>query len=160
MIAIKNKQQGAALLVSLILLLIMTLVGISAIDSVTMQSQMARNAKFSQDCYQLALSEIEANSRKTSATNPEGFSERIQQVTIEDTIIPFLDAEYKMQDLANDLSMNLTANAIYKGEGTRWDGSGEVTGLKFEINSNCIVAGGGGSNQTQGINVPSPKSET
>jgi len=43
--AIKNKQQGAALIVSLIMLLIMTLLGISSMNSTTMEEKMSGNTR-------------------------------------------------------------------------------------------------------------------
>ena len=53
-----NKQSGATLIVSLILLLVLTLVGVSAIEDVTLQAHMARNSQFQVHTYQVALSEI------------------------------------------------------------------------------------------------------
>ena len=53
-------QEGATLIVSLILLLVLTIVGISTIESVNLQSLMARNSQFQVESYQVALSEIEA----------------------------------------------------------------------------------------------------
>lgn len=54
------RQQGAVLMVSLILLLVMTLLGIAAIDLSQLQSQMARNSLLSQYLHQIAYSEIQA----------------------------------------------------------------------------------------------------
>ena len=56
----RSKQGGATLVVCLVLLLILTIVGVAAIESVGMQSHMARNNQFLVHSYQVALSEIEA----------------------------------------------------------------------------------------------------
>ena len=56
-------QEGATLIVSLILLLVLTIVGISTIESVNLQSLMARNSQFQVESYQVALSEIEGPCR-------------------------------------------------------------------------------------------------
>ena len=55
----KHSQSGAALIVSLVLLLIMTLIGLAAVDTVTLESQMAVNSQMRLDVYQIALSNID-----------------------------------------------------------------------------------------------------
>jgi Tfp pilus assembly protein PilX len=44
-----KRSEGAVLLVSLVLLTVMTMIGVAAIDSQTLQSQMARNSLFAQN---------------------------------------------------------------------------------------------------------------
>lgn len=56
--------QGAVLIVSLILLLAMTLIGVAAIDSSSLQSQMATNSQRARSLYQVSLSEIQAQYKK------------------------------------------------------------------------------------------------
>ncbi|WP_101759670.1 PilX N-terminal domain-containing pilus assembly protein [Oceanicoccus sp. KOV_DT_Chl] len=53
-------SQGAILIVSLILLLVMTLIGVASIDSSQLQSQMASNSLHQQNQYQRSLNEIRA----------------------------------------------------------------------------------------------------
>ena len=95
-------QQGAVLMVSLILLLVMTLLGIAAIDSSQLQAQMARNSLLSQRLHQIAFSEIQAqttalenldyvHSVTTSTTAPEalqyqGLSSNSMGLTLVDTL--------------------------------------------------------------------------
>lgn len=57
-------SQGAVLIVSLILLLIMTLIGVAAIDSSSLQSQMSTNSLKARTLYQASLSEIQAQYKK------------------------------------------------------------------------------------------------
>ena len=59
-----RRERGATLIVSLILLLILTIVGSSAIDNVSMQVRMTRNAHLEMETYQIALSEIVAQLRQ------------------------------------------------------------------------------------------------
>ncbi|MFA7552719.1 MAG: PilX N-terminal domain-containing pilus assembly protein [Spongiibacteraceae bacterium] len=59
-----HHAQGAVLIVSLILLLAMTLIGVAAIDSSSLQSQMATNNQRARSLYQATLSEIQAQYRK------------------------------------------------------------------------------------------------
>ena len=62
-------QQGAVLIVSLMLLLVMTLLGIATVDLSQLQSQMARNSLTSQYLHQIAYSEIQA--RVKALANPD-----------------------------------------------------------------------------------------
>ncbi len=57
-------SKGAVLIVSLILLLAMTLIGVAAIDSSSIQALMAANSQQSRNLYQASLSEIQAQYRK------------------------------------------------------------------------------------------------
>ncbi|ARN72842.1 PilX N-terminal domain-containing pilus assembly protein [Oceanicoccus sagamiensis] len=77
---IKN-HQGAVLIVSLILLLLMTLLGITAMDSSQLQSQMARNSLQSQTLYQYAFSEIQQQFK--ALENPD----RLKAVTHSNKVI-------------------------------------------------------------------------
>ena len=137
----------------------MTMVGISALDSVTMQTQMARNAKFSQDCYQLALSEIEANSRLPDASNTRGLSNRLLVSAINNEMVPidFNANDYDMSDVAQAQQFTQTANLTYMNEK---HGKGSdislIVGKHYALNSNCSATGGGSSNQVQGLVLLTP----
>lgn len=52
-------QHGAILIVAMALLLAMTLLSVSALDGLSLQSQMARNSIESQTLYQMSLSELQ-----------------------------------------------------------------------------------------------------
>jgi type IV pilus assembly protein PilX len=56
----KKNQSGAALLVSLIMLVILTIIGVSSIEDITLQSNMTRNSQFKMQAFNTALSESEA----------------------------------------------------------------------------------------------------
>ena len=53
-------EQGATLVVGLMLLLVVTVVGVSGMNTATMEVQMAANAQFQQDAFQMAEDGIEA----------------------------------------------------------------------------------------------------
>ena len=59
-----SHSQGAVLLVSLILLLAMTLIGVAAIDSSSLQSQMSNNSLSARNRFQASLSEIQGQFKK------------------------------------------------------------------------------------------------
>ena len=52
-------SRGAVLFVALILLLAMTIIGVAAIDTTTMESQMSRNSQEANNRYQYDINEIE-----------------------------------------------------------------------------------------------------
>lgn len=55
----KTRQQGAALVVGLILLLVLTLLAVSGMNTATLELRMAGNNQFSQNAFQAAESGIE-----------------------------------------------------------------------------------------------------
>ena len=57
----RSKQAGATLIVGLVLLLVLTVVGVSGMNTATMEVTMAGNAQFQQDAFQLAESGIDTS---------------------------------------------------------------------------------------------------
>lgn len=55
----KTRQRGAALVVGLILLLVLTLLAISGMNTATLELQMAGNAQYGQNAFQAAETGIE-----------------------------------------------------------------------------------------------------
>ncbi|HEX7080017.1 MAG TPA: PilX N-terminal domain-containing pilus assembly protein [Gammaproteobacteria bacterium] len=56
----KSSQQGAALVVGLVLLLVMTVLGVSGMNTATLELVMAGNAEAQQDAFQAAETGIDA----------------------------------------------------------------------------------------------------
>ena len=50
----RDRQTGATLIVGLVLLLVLTVVGVSGMNTATMEITMAANTQFQQDAFQLA----------------------------------------------------------------------------------------------------------
>jgi type IV pilus assembly protein PilX len=50
----RHRQTGATLIVGLVLLLVLTVVGVSGMNTATMEITMAANTQFQQDAFQLA----------------------------------------------------------------------------------------------------------
>lgn len=142
-------QEGATLIVSLILLLVLTIVGISTIESVNLQSLMARNSQFQVESYQVALSEIEA-----------------QLEALEVDLGPLTDAvtEGTETRTGDDIVMqpdhfDQTVIYTYAGEGLPPPGySVDIyVGRLFELNSRAQMDNTGiFSDQTQGLNYAGP----
>jgi type IV pilus assembly protein PilX len=55
----RNAQTGATLIVGLVLLLVLTVVGVSGMNTATMEIAMAANTQFQEDAFQLAEDGIE-----------------------------------------------------------------------------------------------------
>jgi type IV pilus assembly protein PilX len=55
----RNAQTGATLIVGLVLLLVLTVVGVSGMNTATMEIAMAANTQFQQDAFQLAEDGLE-----------------------------------------------------------------------------------------------------
>ncbi|MDG1773495.1 MAG: hypothetical protein P8H32_08695 [Oceanicoccus sp.] len=79
-------QQGAVLIVSLILLLVMTLLAIVAMDTSQLQSQMAHNSLLSQHLHQIAFSEIQAQAK---ALENSDYLEKITTATRNITVLNY-----------------------------------------------------------------------
>jgi type IV pilus assembly protein PilX len=57
----RSKQAGATLIVGLVLLLVLTVVGVSGMNTATMEVTMAGNTQFQQDAFQLAEAGIDTS---------------------------------------------------------------------------------------------------
>ena len=73
-----RRQQGAALVVGMILLMVLTLLAISGMNSATLELQMAGNAQYSENAFQAAETGIEeamrdaqVNGTNTANIDPE-----------------------------------------------------------------------------------------
>ena len=69
--AMPKRQRGAALIVGLVLLMVLTVLGISGMNSATLELTMAGNAQFGQDAFQAAETGIDlVLARRTFSTVP------------------------------------------------------------------------------------------
>ena len=143
----RRSQEGAILLISLLLLLGMTIIGVAAIDSSTLQSQMARNSGIANVRYQITVNETEGLTRKialdsvymtsitkgtTIPSTPVGVTKSGPGLVITDTqtINPLPTA-----DLTDEYSQ--MAYAVFQGfEGGAYHGMsiGDVNKAPIELN--------------------------
>ena len=152
------RSKGAVLLVSLMLLTLMTLIGVAAIDTQSLQSQMARNSFSAQNLYQLSLSEIEAQYNKLQG------SDYLESVIHSETSIDenpakqLQDSQVETHDDSDAYTQAVTIS--YTGDGPPPSGYSIslFKGKNFEVNSIAAIAGSGSkSDQAQGLNYPAPK---
>ena len=66
-----NKQSGAVLIVALVMLVVVTLLGLSSINGVSQQLKSSLALQDKQEAYQLSLSEIEAQLGRTQTADGE-----------------------------------------------------------------------------------------
>jgi type II secretory pathway component PulK len=154
-----HRSNGAVLLVSLVLLTVMTMIGVAAIDTQTLQSQMARNSLFAQNLYQVSLSEIQAQYYELQGL--DYLTEVMNSTTTIDSYpsIELDDAE--VDTYKSDDAYSQSVVISYVGDGAPPSGYsiGLFEGKNFEVNSVAEVTGTGSeSDQTQGLTYPAPKS--
>ncbi len=103
-IASKSRQMGATLVVGLILLLVLTVVGVSGMNTATMEVTMAGNTQFQNDAFQMAedgidtvLAQRKFTTTGTSTLAPTGNADYDRQaVTRFVTTTPIPDAAFSM----------------------------------------------------------------
>lgn len=137
-------QRGAVLMFSLVILLVMTLVGVMAMSSSTLEERMASNHWLTNKAFQAAESAIDVVF-VTSATNPADLSAALASgvTTIADT-------------LTGDSDVSSTATIQYVVQGTPPLGYDleKFVGLHFRIEGEGKV-GTAGSEAAETTNVQS-----
>ncbi len=144
-------QRGAILIVSLIMLTILTLIGVTSMDDVNLQRNMVRNNQLKIQAFDMAMSEINAqifnlitdmNFMVDAINTPGGVN-----------VVAALMA-------AADNPFDQTVSVSYTGEGRPPSGYSldDYTGRMFQIDSAALLANTGStSDQTQGLNYAGPK---
>lgn len=159
-----HHSQGAILVVSLVLLLIMTLVGVAAIDSSQLQSQMARNTLYAQNLYQADLSEIEAQRQELLGLD---YLTKVKTAPPLSNPDPDLDGTPGLDVAdANTITHDgsdpyeLTFVVSYAGKALVSGENWENKGLIFRIDGVALIPDTGSlSDQTQGLKYPAPSGD-
>ena len=145
-------QRGAVLVVSLLLLLILTLIGVASMETVVMQSQMSRNSQFSHEAFQIALSEIEGQLDSYQID----ITPLISTVNSATDTTTLAAADFTMAGEIGNFAQSGQLTHVGEGvaSGTSW---GCCVAYKFELNSTANLAGTGSrSDQTQGFEYTAP----
>jgi len=83
--AAPSRQRGAALVVGLVLLMVLTVLGVSGMNTATLELTMASNAQFHQDAFQAAETGIDlVIARRTFNTNPGNPGNLVPQTALGD----------------------------------------------------------------------------
>lgn len=148
------RQRGAALIVGLILLMVMTLLGITGMGRAILDMQMADNARQAQFAFQAAQSAID---REMLDPVP---------ITVDDALLPgtvvrTLDPPYSYPADVDPPTATATAVTVYQAEsdlapGGGWE-AGTMRALHFAVATRgTSVARGARSQQEAGFYVMAP----
>jgi type IV pilus assembly protein PilX len=148
-------QSGAALIVGLILLMVMTLLGITGMTRAITNIRMADNTRQSQAAFQAAQSALD-----TEMVDPN-------PITVDDALVPGvvvrqLDPAYNYPADSDQPTATASAVTTFRAEsdlapGSGWE-AGTMTALHFEIESDArSTARGARSQQVMGFYVMAPK---
>lgn len=147
-IAQARKQRGAALVVGLLLLLILTLLAISGMNSATVEFIMAGNEQYHQNAFQAAETGI-AQALATGTYNPG--------VAAKETVaaaVPNSATDTYSADIFRQLNG-------WPQSATMWTGSlNSFSSYHFEIQSQGNSVRNGVANNVQGVAIIVPKDAT
>jgi type IV pilus assembly protein PilX len=135
--ASRREQTGATLIVGLVLLLLLTVVGVSGMNTATMEITMAANAQFQQDAFQLAEDGIDIIlANRNYSTNPA-------------------DPRNTLDWLGDPNYDRRAVSAYLDGRNTPAPGSsvGELEAFHFDITSVGVGPRSAQSEHTQGFYV-------
>lgn len=162
-------QQGAVLIVCLVLLLILTMLGLSSVGNVNLQTQMARNTQFSQEVYQFLQGEMKYQMERIQydANNSGGldpFHNSIVAAGVNNVQpLPGQLVGFDMLALAQGINMSLTITLAEDPDDPAAlhqtvPGCGNsIQPYKFRISGNATITGTPfGSNQEVGYIVCPP----
>ena len=128
-----GRQKGAALVVCLIMLLVMTVLSISTMRSATMEERMARNAAFSNRAFRVAESALDTEFADVGNTY---FSSAVQSPnTTQDKTVAFLNSGAGASGTAKMQFLNLQHPPPCPGSSVGQGSSNHFVALHFRIDS-------------------------
>ncbi len=137
---IKNPQHGAVLVISLLILLVLTLVGISSLDGSIMQEKMASNSQIATATFQTAESSIR-EAYYTERANPFGAVgndrdndspvNRNHTVTIDGVITAITStSQHKYNPEAPGAAMENSSDSIFEARSFEIVGTAQVGAIR------------------------------
>lgn len=149
------RQQGATLLVSLVILTVLTFLGLNAMTDVGLQSSMVRNNQLGMMAYNTALSEINAQIHLVNSTGDTVLL--LDALNDADGERPLFPEEIILSAMDHPFLQRIGLR--YLRSGPSWSGSevGTFRELFYEIESRAILEGTGNrSDQVQGVSFIAP----
>lgn len=143
---ISNKQSGAALIIGMLLLLVLTLLAVTAMNTASTELTMAGNTQFQQNAFQAAEVGI-AQALANGAFNPSGSDETVQGSV----------ASGRPEQYTATISSQLSGTAQPALWGSSWD---SFSTFHFEIDSVGTAQRTARANNVQGVAVIAPKDPT
>ncbi|GAA5317388.1 MAG: hypothetical protein AseanaTS_25930 [Candidatus Pelagadaptatus aseana] len=152
-----KEQKGATLLVSLVLLLLLTIIGISSIEDVSLQSNMVRNSQFKMQAFNVALSESNAQYANVNQNFLSAIIQSAEAYIYSGEELAMTSPDNPFQQ---DVVMNYDGNAggvVAKKASKAMDLQGFDT-YYFSLDSDASLTNTGTqSSQVQGIEYIGPK---
>lgn len=164
----RHKQKGSVLIASLLILLVLTVVGVSGLSSTSLEERMSHNFEHSMLAFQAAESAIE---KIIQSGDPGGIAPNQNPFYVEaqDPLLEALDAgigvtstvrQHDLDPYDKLKNTTLTTNSTISYQGARslcpGYGSG-VQCLRFESTTNATVASSNANTtHIQGLNRPAP----
>ena len=148
-------QAGAALIIGLILLMVMTVLGVTGMSRAILDMRMADNTRQGQYAFEAAQSAIDTEMLNP---NPIAFDETVES----GDVVRQLDPPYSFPAEVDTPLATAAAETVFRSEAdmapdSGWE-AGTMTALHFEIDSRGeSVARGARSEQLAGFYVMAPK---
>jgi type IV pilus assembly protein PilX len=152
-LASKRTQRGAALVVGMLLLLVLTLLAISGMNTASLELAMAGNMQYQQNAFQAAEAGIE-QALVLGAFNPSDPPQRLPATAGTTTSIPNTDDRDKFFAVIRPELGGAAQPAIW---GASWD---SFSTYHFEVQSNGESARNAVSTTRQGVAVIAPWDST
>ncbi|MAF83782.1 MAG: pilus assembly PilX N-terminal domain-containing protein [Gammaproteobacteria bacterium] len=142
-----HREHGAALITSLILLLVLTVLGVSTMSTATMEMRMAANDQFLENAFQLAETGLDTNLAQLNAGLIAAPAATVAGTCLATTA----------QVLIADLGGTFENTMCYIGEGIAFNNSaGLVNNYYFQNDSQAIAQSKASSIQSRGMSVIGP----
>jgi type IV pilus assembly protein PilX len=136
----RARQRGAALVVGMIMLAILTLLAITAMNTSSTELVMAGNEQFRERAFQMAEAGIEQSVRELSTVGQE-LKKPVTKTGIKSTTQP-------------DDSYNISSEYIGEDDDIPGFSAGKFVGLHYRIDSTGFSVRNARSTQTQGAFLP------
>jgi len=153
MIAASQRQRGAALVVGMLLLLVLTVLAISGMNTASLELAMAGNAQYHQNAFQASETGIEQAFR-TATLNPSAAAQRMPAGAGTSTPIPNTGGNDKYVAVVTAQMGGTAMPALW---GSTWD---SFSTFHFEIESTGASLRNATAVNRQGVAVVAPRDPT
>ncbi len=147
----RQSQRGAALVVSLIMLLVLTILGVVGMSTATLELAMAGNMQYQNGAFEAADSVVEVELLRNDIA-PQTVPGALPNIPAN------VGIEYR--DADNRLVATASAGTSYMGQsgvvGWQLGGTVSFSAFHFEINGNATAPQGATANHRQGFYVVGP----
>ncbi|MGI0117281.1 pilus assembly PilX family protein [Zooshikella sp. RANM57] len=150
----RSKQEGSALIVSLIILVILTVIAFSASRTTTLEERMTANSQKKIEAYQTGIAELSSQFVDLKESGTTSLNNAIKATDHSE------DLTSKMDDSTGGISVSTEVEYINKGLPPPGYSLTDFVGYNFEMNVNVDITNiGANSNQTLGLKYAMAKTQ-